>query len=165
MPLENRRVFYPWSNRYQAVKKTLKNCIPEWKTQLLQMGKESLKIPQDIEACLYMDNLSQFETYINTSYIAGMSMIDDLLSELIKKAPPKTYNDSIKNMTEALVVKKSVKQKKLTGKVTERHLEQVIECNLLRTDIKEYRKEWAKARFKHCRKLRRRSRCYLSGQP
>ena len=42
-----------------------------------------------------MDNLSQFETYINTSYIAGMSMIDDLLSELIKKAPPKTYDDSI----------------------------------------------------------------------
>ena len=60
------------------------------------MGKDSLKIPQDIEACLYMDNLSQFETYINTSYIAGMSMIDDLLSELIKKTPPKTYDDSIK---------------------------------------------------------------------
>ena len=90
------------------------------------MGKDSLKIPQDIEACLYMDNLSQFETYINASYIAGMSMIDDLLSELIKKAPPKTYDDSIKNMTEALVVMKTVKKKKLTGKVTERHLEQVI---------------------------------------
>ena len=83
------------------------------------MGKDSLKIPQDIEACLYMDTLSQFETYINTSYIAGMSMIDDLLSELIKKTPPKTYNESIKNMTEALVVMKTVKQKKLTGKVTE----------------------------------------------
>ena len=117
MPLENRRVFYPWSNRYQAVKKTLKESgVSEWKTQLLQMGKDLLKIPQDIEACLYMDNLSQFETYINTSYIAGMSMIDDLVSELIKKAPPNTYDDSIKNTTEALVVMKTVKQKKLTGK-------------------------------------------------
>ena len=34
--------------------------------------------------------------------------------------------------------------KVIKGKVTERHLEQVIECTLLRTDIKEYRKEWAK---------------------
>ena len=32
----------------------------------------------------------------------------------------------------------------MTGKVTERHLEQVIECTLLRTDVKENRKEWAK---------------------
>ena len=47
-------------------------------------------------------------------------------------------------MTEALVVMKTVKQKKLTGKVTERHLGQMIEVTLLRTDVKEYRKEWAK---------------------
>ena len=45
-----------------------------------------------------------------------MSMIDDLLSELIKKPQPKTYDESMKNMTEALVVMKTVKQKKLTGK-------------------------------------------------
>ena len=73
-----------------------------------------------------------------------MSMIVDLLYELIKKSQPKTYNESIKNMTEALVVMKPVKQKKLTGKVTERHLEQVIEVTLLRADVKEYRTEWSK---------------------
>ena len=39
---------------------------------------------------------------------------------------------------------KTVKQKKLTGKVTKRHLEQVIEVTLLKADVKEYRKEWAK---------------------
>ena len=39
---------------------------------------------------------------------------------------------------------KTVKQKKLTGKVTERHLEQVIEVTLLKADVKEYRREWAK---------------------
>ena len=71
-------------------------------------------------------------------------MIDDLLSELIKKTPPKTYDESIKNMTESLVLMKTVKQKKLTGKVTERHLKRVIEVTLLRTDVKDYRKEWAK---------------------
>ena len=38
---------------------------------------------------------------------------------------------------------KTVKQKKLTGKVTERHLEQVIEVILLKADVKEYRREWA----------------------
>ena len=71
-------------------------------------------------------------------------MIVDLLYELIKKSQPKTYNESIKNMTEALVVMKPVKQKKLTGKVTKRHLEQVIEVTLLKADVKEYRKEWSK---------------------
>ena len=114
IPLETRRSFYPWSNRYLSVKKTLKySGVPEWKSQLLQMGKDSLKITEDIAACMYMDTLNQFESYINSTYVNGMSMIDDLLSELIKKSQPTSYTESIKNITEALVVMKTVKQKKL----------------------------------------------------
>ena len=94
---------------------------------------------------MYMDTLNQFESYINSTYVInGMSMIDDLLSELIKKSQPTNYTEGIKNITEALVVMKTVKQKKLTGKVTERHLEKVIEVSLMKVDVKEYRREWAK---------------------
>ena len=73
----------------------------------MQMAKDSLKITKDISACLYMDQLSQFEAYINTTYIHGMSLIDDLFSELMKKSQPTSYSDSARNITEALVVFKT----------------------------------------------------------
>ena len=37
----------------------------DWKAQFLVMAKDSLKIPQDHESCLFLTELKEFEAYIS----------------------------------------------------------------------------------------------------
>ena len=54
----------------------------------MNVGKESLKTETDKRACRHMDSLKEFEKYIESTYIAGLSLIDDLLSDILKKMLP-----------------------------------------------------------------------------
>ena len=64
--LDSRRVFLPWQSRYTQLKTQMKNTRSEdWKDQVLVMAKDSLKIPQDHESCLFLTELKEFEAYIS----------------------------------------------------------------------------------------------------
>ena len=67
-----------------------KSKIQDWKIQLLNIARESLRNKVDIEATRYMDDLKLFERYIESTYITGLSLIDDLLSDIVKKGTPKS---------------------------------------------------------------------------
>ena len=41
-----------------------------------------------------MDSLKEFKKYIESTYIAGLSLIDDLLSDILKKSAPKNIEES-----------------------------------------------------------------------
>ena len=62
LELGSRSNVLPFQERYQYVRTELqKRGIPDWRNHLLVMVKESLKLPQDQEAVLYMTSLSEFE--------------------------------------------------------------------------------------------------------
>ena len=145
--LNTRRDIVPWLSRYQSVKKTLQEAnIPDWKNQLLLMGKESLKLEADKTAVKYFDSLGELERYINSTYVSGLSLIDDLLSEVLKKDTPKTIAQSIQNIQDILTVLKTIKKKKLGPKFTDRQYEMLIQKALMKKDQSEYRRDHAKSR-------------------
>ena len=71
-------------SKYESIKDTLrKSGVTDWKLQLLNVGKDSLKNDVDKRACRHMDSLKEFEKYIESTYIAGLSLTDDLLSDIL----------------------------------------------------------------------------------
>ena len=53
-PLENRRLFLPWQSDYSKLKKQfMKMCLPDWKSELLKLGKQSLRMRVDITPLRY----------------------------------------------------------------------------------------------------------------
>ena len=148
--LRSRRDVVPWVNRFQEIKESLKKSnAPEWRSQLLQMAKESLKLETDINATRYMSTLWEFEGYMNTTYVLEANLVDDLLSELIRKEVPTTAAQSIANIQEGLVIMKTIRRKKLTPKFTERHFEMLIRVTLSKQDRNEFRREHAKEKVEN----------------
>ena len=117
---------------------------PEWRSQLLQMAKESLKLDADINSTGYMSTLWEFEAYMNTTYVLESNMVDELLSELIQKEIPTTATQSIANNKEGLVIMKTIRRKKLTHKFIERHFKLLIRVTLSKQDKSEFHCEHAK---------------------
>ena len=51
-PLENRRLLLPWQSDYSKLKKQFKNLnLPDWKSELLKLAKQSLRMKVDVESC------------------------------------------------------------------------------------------------------------------
>ena len=49
-PLENRRLFLPWQADFSKQKKQfMKMGLPDWKTELLKLGKQPLRMKVDVE--------------------------------------------------------------------------------------------------------------------
>ena len=92
LELESRSVILPYQERYEYVRDELqRRRIPDWRNHLLVMAKESLKQKQDIESCIYMTTLVEFENYFKSTYIIGQNLVQDLLSRLFAKAKPYSY--------------------------------------------------------------------------
>ncbi len=54
LSLDSRRIFLPWQASYEALKTSIKNAgVKDWRQQVLKIAKESLKLTQDSDACLY----------------------------------------------------------------------------------------------------------------
>ena len=67
-PLENRRLFLPWQSDYLKLKKQfMKMNLPDWKTELLKLGKQSPRMKVDVESCASMTSLGEFEGFIHAS--------------------------------------------------------------------------------------------------
>ena len=57
-----------------------------------------------------MDSLKEFEKYIESTYIAGLSLIDDLLSDILKKSAPRNIEESMSNIQEAVLCLNTIKK-------------------------------------------------------
>ena len=120
LDLENRSIVLPYQERYKYVRDELqRRRIPDWRNHLLVMVKESLKLKQDQESCLYMTSLSEFESYFRATYIIEQNLVQDLLSRLFDKPKPNIYEESIKNITSALNGMKILKTKKLEKTISD----------------------------------------------
>ena len=84
---------------------------------------ESLKLPQDIEACIYLTKLKEFENYIQNEYVIGINLVSDLFSKLFAMPRAKDIVDSIRMTTEASNILRTIKSKKLWHKFTEEMLQ------------------------------------------
>ena len=84
---------------------------------------------QDIESCIFMTSLGEFEAYFVNTYILG----SNLLSRLFNKAKPQSYEDSIRNITSWLNGLKILKKKKLEKNLTDMKVETIISQTLLPT--------------------------------
>ena len=145
LELENRSVILPYQERYEYVREELqKRKIPDWRNHLLVMAKESLRMKQDIESCIYMTTMSEFENYFKSTYIIGCNLVQDLLSRLFAKSKPFSYEESIRNITSALNGLKILKTKKLERNLTDIQMETILTQCLLPRDQAEYFKDWAK---------------------
>ena len=143
--MDSRSIILPYQERYQYVRDELqRRRIPDWPNHLLVMVKESLKLKQDQESCLYMTSLSEFESYFRATYIVGQNLVQDLLSRLFDKPKPNSYEESIKNITSALNGMKILKTKKLEKTISDIQLELIMSKCLLSSDQTEYFREWSR---------------------
>ena len=122
--------------------------MTDWKENVLKVAKESLKIQTDIDACMFLNGLKEFEQYISTEYIVGVNMLNDLFSKLFAMNKANDISESITMSTEALNIIRTVKNKNLWEKFNDTHLDKVIRLCLLRRDANEFENEWAKRRSK-----------------
>ena len=67
--------------------------------------------------------LAAIEKYIRNTIIQGLSVIDDLMSEVLKKPTPSIVEESISNFQDILVILSTVKKKKLSSKFRDFHYE------------------------------------------
>ena len=147
--LNSRREFLPWYEDYQKIKETFKKTnLSDWKENVLKMAKESLKIQADIDACMYLNGLKEFEQYISTEYIVGVNMLNDLFRKLFSSNRASDIGESIGMSTEALNIIRTVKSRNLWEKFSDVHLDKVIKLCLLKRDANEFENEWAKRRSK-----------------
>ena len=147
--LDSRRVFLLWYEDYQKLKNTFKKTnMVDWKENVLKVAKESLKIQTDIDACMFLNGLKEFEQYISTEYIVGVNMLNDLFSKLFAMNRANDISESITMSTEALNIIRTDKSKNLWEKFNDTHLDKVIKLCLLRRDANEFENEWAKRRSK-----------------
>merc|ERR1712030_79558 len=147
--LDSRRVFLPWHEDYQKIKATFKRTnLTDWKENVLNMAKESLKIQADIDTCMFLNGLKEFEQYISTEYIVGVNMLNDLFSKLFTMSKASDMSKSIAMSTEALNIIRTVKNRNLWEKFNDTHLDKVIRLCLLKRDANEFENEWAKKRSK-----------------
>ena len=127
LDLENRSLVLHYQDHYEHVCEEMKKQkIPDWQQHLLVMCKESLKMKQDIESCIFMTSLGEFEAYFVNTYILG----SNLLSRLFNKAKPQSYEDSTSNITSGL----NGLKKKLKKNLLDLQVETVISQTLLPTD-------------------------------
>ena len=147
--LDSRRVFLPWHEDYQKLKATFKKTnLTDWNENVLKVAKESLKIQADIDACIFLNGLKEFEQYISTEYIVGVNMLNDLFSKLFAMSKANDMSESITMSTEALNIIRTVKNRNLWEKFNDTHLDKIIRLCLLRRDANEFENEWAKKRSK-----------------
>ena len=147
--LDSRRVFLPWHEDYQKLKATFKKTnMSDWKENVLKVAKESLKIQADIDACMFLTGLKEFESYISTEYIVGVNMLNDLFSKLFTMNKASDISESITMTTEALNIIRTVKARNLWEKFNDTHLDKITRLCLLRRDASEFENEWAKKRSK-----------------
>ena len=90
-----------------------------------------------------MTTLSEFENYFKSTYIIGQNLVQDLLSRLFAKAKPFSYEESIRNITNAMNWLKILKTKKLERNLTDIKIEMILTQCLLPSDqaVLGYRKE------------------------
>ena len=75
-PLENRRLFLPWQSDYSKLNKQFQSMnLQDWRTELLKLAKQSLRMKVDVESCDSMTSLAEFEGFIRASYISGMNLL------------------------------------------------------------------------------------------
>ena len=146
-PLENRRLFLPWQSDYSKLKKQfMKMCPPDWKSGLLKLGKQSLRIRVDKESCASMTSLGEFESYIHASYIAGMNLLTNLFSILFEMSKANSMEESQKRINEALNVCRIIKKHDLWEKLTQEHIERTVSICLTKKDEEEFEQEWSKVK-------------------
>ena len=118
--------------------------LPDADDKVLTLAKKKLKIEKDKRAVKHMETLKELERYLKVSYITDINLLDDLLSDLRSWGPPTSSAASIQNIQEALAVLATIKRKKMGPKFMESDLEDILRNSLMRSDIREYRRAYAK---------------------
>ena len=146
-PLENRRLFLPWQSDYSKLKKQFQQMnLPDWKTEILKLAKQSLRMKVDVESCATITFLAKFEGFIRTSYISGMNLLIDLYSVLFEMSKASSLEESQKRINEALNMYRILKKRELWDKLTQEHLDRTVAIALTKKDKEEFEQEWSKVK-------------------
>merc|ERR1712030_215984 len=89
--------------------------------------------------------------YLRTTFIKNHSLIHDLLEPINDLKTPKSIKDSSENVQTVLKLVSLVKRRDLIEKVMEVHVDQIIKITLLRTDYRDYVREWSEKLSKNRR--------------
>ena len=144
-PLENRCLFLPWQFDYSKLKKQFQSMgLPYWKTELLKLAKQSLRMKVNVESCASMTSLGEFEGFIHASYISGMNLLTDLFSVLFEMSKASSLEESQKIINEALNEYRIIKKWGLWGKLAQEHIDRTVSICLTKMDEEEFEREWSK---------------------
>ena len=112
--------------------------LPVWKTELLKLAKQSLRMKVDVESCATMTSLAEFEGFIRVSYISGINLLTDLFSVLFEMSKAFSLEEFEKRINEALNVHWIIKKKYLWNKLTQEHLDRTVAIALKKRDEEEF---------------------------
>ena len=143
-PLEVAGDFMIWESSYTPLKKSYRESgLTDWKLRLRDKIKLSLKRPEDVKACKGLLTLKEVESYLRSTFVKSHNLIHDLLEPIQNLKLPKNIKDSAENIHQVLKLMNLVQRRNLLEKVNEAHVDQIIKVCLLKTDYRDYVKEWA----------------------
>ena len=136
--------FLVWMSSYTPLRKNFKNSnMTDWRLRLRDKIKESLKREQDKKAVKGLLDLKEVEKYINLTYVQSCSLINDILSPIYILKQPKNPKQSVENLQEVIKLWNLIRKRKMEEKITEAHVDRIIQVTLLRVDLREYTKAWS----------------------
>ena len=101
--LQRRKHFLSWQIDYIKTKESLKNTgLPNWRTELVKIAKDSLSMEADIKNTLMITTLREFESYIRATYLASTSIMTDLFEDVFTNGRPTNIDESSSRITEVL---------------------------------------------------------------
>ena len=142
--MEKAADFIVWESSFTPLEKLYRESgMSDWRNRLRDKVKGSLKRPEDIKACKGLLTLKEVKAYLRTTFIKNHSLIHDLLEPINELKTPRSIKDSAENIQTVLKLVSLVKRRDLMEKVTEVHVDQIIKITLLRTDYRDYVREWS----------------------
>ena len=146
--LESRRDAVRFVTGLKKMKSQFRDMgLPDADEKVLILAKKKLKIDTDRKASKHMESLKELERYLKITYINEVNLMDDLLCDLREWGPPSNSASSIQNIQESLAVLATIRRKKMGPKFQESDLEDILRNSLLRSDIREFRRAYAKEKL------------------
>ena len=86
---------------YTRCKDVMKGIgLANWQQELLKVAKDSLEIETDVQNCLMITSLKEFEPYIRANYLGSLSVMSDLFTVVFKNQRPASVEESASRITD-----------------------------------------------------------------
>ena len=119
-------------------------ALPDWRSTLLRIAKDSLRDPFDKECCEQMCFLPEFELFILSNYVVGADLVEDALRDLLASSNMTNPSSASGRLAGAINRLSLINRKGMWECLTDTHLDRIVHYCFPPTDREELAADWAR---------------------